>query len=71
MGSLFLTRPSLGHYTATRLELLWRADDVLGWVAAGKLSVRIDRTYKLAEAPQAHIALEGRHTAGKVLLLPD
>lgn len=71
MGSLFLTRPSLGHYTATRLELLWRADDVLGWVAAGKLNVRIDRTYKLAEAPQAHIALEGRHTSGKVLLLPD
>jgi NADPH:quinone reductase len=71
MGSLFLTRPVLGHYTATRLELLWRADDVLGWVASGKLKVRIDRTYPLAEAPHAHVALEGRKTSGKLLLLPE
>jgi NADPH2:quinone reductase len=70
MGSLFLTRPSLAHHCATRLELLWRADDVLGWVAAGKLKVRVDRTYPLAEAAQSHRDLEGRKTAGKVLLLP-
>jgi NADPH2:quinone reductase len=69
-GSLFLTRPVLGHYTATRLELLWRADDVLGWVANGKLKVRIDRSYPLADAPHAHIALESRRTSGKVLLIP-
>jgi NADPH:quinone reductase len=70
-GSLFLTRPKLGDYCATRLELLWRADDVLGWIAAGKLKVRIDRTYRLAEAAQAHRDLEGRKTSGKVLLLPE
>ncbi len=70
MGSLFLTRPTLGHYTATRLELLWRADDVLGWVASDKLKVRIDRTYPLTEAAQAHRDLEGRKTAGKLLLKP-
>lgn len=69
-GSLFLTRPVLGHYTATRLELLWRADDVLGWVASGKLKVRIDRSYPLADAPHAHIALESRKTSGKLLLIP-
>jgi NADPH:quinone reductase len=71
MGSLFLTRPVLMHYTGTRLELLWRADDVLGWVASGQLKVRIDRVYKLSEAPQAHMDLEGRKTSGKVLLVPD
>jgi NADPH2:quinone reductase len=71
MGSLFLTRPVLGHHTATRLELLWRADDILGWVASGKLKVRIDRTCPLADAPHAHIALEGRQTSGKILLLPE
>jgi len=70
MGSLFLTRPTLAHYTATRLELLWRADDVLGWVASEKLKVRIDRTYPLTEAAQAHRDLEGRKTAGKLLLKP-
>ncbi len=67
-GSLFLTRPSLGHYLLTREELLWRAGDVLNWIAAGKLKVRIDRTLPLAEAAAAHRALEGRHTAGKLLL---
>ena len=71
MGSLFLTRPVLMAYTATRLELLWRADDVLGWVANGQLKVRVDRVYKLSEAPQAHIDLEARKTSGKVLLIPD
>jgi len=67
-GSLYLTRPSLAHYLLTREELLWRAGDVLGWIASGKLKVRIDRAYPLAEAAAAHRALEGRHTAGKVLL---
>jgi NADPH2:quinone reductase len=67
-GSLFLTRPTLMHYTATRDELLWRANDVLGWVASGELKVRIDRTIPLEQAPQAHQALESRQTAGKVLL---
>jgi len=69
-GSLFLTRPSLGHYTATRNELLWRAGDVLGWIGEGKLKLRIERTYPLAEAARAHIDLEGRKTAGKLLLVP-
>jgi NADPH2:quinone reductase len=70
-GSLFLTRPSLGQYCATREELLWRAGDVLGWVASGQLKIRIDRAYPLAEAAQAHRALEGRHTAGKLILIPE
>ena len=69
-GSLFLTRPTLAHYCANREDLLWRAGDVLQWIASGKLEVRIDRTYPLAEAPQAHRDLEGRHTAGKILLIP-
>jgi NADPH:quinone reductase len=70
-GSLFLTRPSLAHHCATREELLWRAGDVLGWVASGELKIRVDRAYPLAEAAQAHRALEGRHTAGKLLLIPE
>jgi NADPH2:quinone reductase len=69
-GSLFLTRPSLGAYTLTREELLKRANDVLGWVTAQKLRLRIDRAYPLSEAAQAHQALAGRQTAGKVLLTP-
>jgi NADPH2:quinone reductase len=68
-GSLFLTRPSLGHYVLTRDELLWRAGDVLSWVASGKLKLRIDRTYPLAEAAAAHRDLESRKTAGKLVLL--
>jgi len=67
-GSLYLTRPSLGHYLPTREELLWRAGDVLHWIDAGKLKLRIDSTYPLADAAAAHRALEGRHTAGKLLL---
>jgi NADPH2:quinone reductase len=67
-GSLFVTRPSLGHHVATRDELLWRATDVLNWIGSGKLKLRIDRSYPLAEAAQAHRDLEGRHTAGKLLL---
>jgi len=67
-GSLFLTRPSLGHYVLTREELLWRAGDVLSWVANGKLKLRVDRSYPLAEAARAHEDLESRKTAGKLLL---
>ena len=67
-GSLFLTRPSLGYYVATREELLWRAGDVLGWLDSGKLKLRIDHTYPLADAARAHRDLESRKTAGKLLL---
>ena len=67
-GSLFLTRPSLGYYVATREELLWRAGDVLGWLDSGKLKLRIDHTYPLADAAAAHRDLESRKTAGKLLL---
>jgi NADPH:quinone reductase len=70
MGSLFITRPTLGHYIATREELEWRANDVLGWVASGKLKVSIGQTYKLSDATQAHRNLEARKTTGKSLLLP-
>src|SRR6185436_13902480 len=66
-GSLFLTRPSLGHYLLTREELLWRAGDVLSWVASGKLKLRIDRTYPMGEVAAAHRDLESRRTAGKLL----
>jgi NADPH2:quinone reductase len=69
-GSLFLTRPSLFQYAAGREELLWRAGDVLGWIQSGALKIRIERSYRLAEAPQAHRDLEGRKTSGKILLLP-
>jgi NADPH2:quinone reductase len=67
-GSLYVTRPSLAHHVLTREELLWRAGDVLKWVAAGKLKLRIDHAYPLAEAAAAHRDLEGRKTAGKLLL---
>lgn len=67
-GSLYLTRPALGAYIATREDLDWRAGDVLTWIGDGKLKLRIDRTYALADAAQAHRDLEGRHTAGKLLL---
>jgi NADPH2:quinone reductase len=69
-GSLFLTRPTLGHYVAERAILERRAGDVLGAVAAGTLRVRVDRSYPLAEAADAHRALQGRQTTGKLLLLP-
>jgi NADPH:quinone reductase len=69
-GSLFLTRPTIAHYTATRDELVWRAGEVLGWVQDGSLDVRIDRKVPLADAGDAHRALEGRRTTGKVLLVP-
>ena len=69
-GGLFLTRPSLGHYTRTREELLWRARDLFGWIGDGRLKLRIGGTYPLAEAARAHQDLAGRGTTGKLLLLP-
>ncbi len=69
-GSVFLTRPSLFHYIATREELLARAGDVLGWVKEGSLKLRIGAEFPLAKAEAAHRALEGRQTTGKVLLIP-
>lgn len=69
-GSYFLTRPSLQHYTATRAELLMRAEEIFGLVASGALRVRIDKTFPLANAADAHGALTGRSTAGKLLLVP-
>ncbi|MBW2231426.1 MAG: quinone oxidoreductase [Deltaproteobacteria bacterium] len=70
LGSLFVTRPSLAHYTATREELELRAGAVLGAVASGDLDVRIGARFDLADAAEAHRALEGRLTTGKVLLIP-
>jgi NADPH2:quinone reductase len=67
-GSLFLTRPSLGHYLATREELLWRAGDVLSWIDGGQLKLRIGQTYALADVAQAHRDLEARKTTGKLVL---
>jgi NADPH:quinone reductase len=67
-GSLFLTRPGLAHYIATRDELTWRASEVFAMVGSGALSVRIDRTFPLERAADAHRALEGRATMGKLLL---
>ncbi len=69
-GSLFLTRPLLSDYTATREELASRADDVFGWLAAGQLDVRIGERFPLEDAADAHRALEARRTTGKVLLHP-
>ncbi|MET8652792.1 quinone oxidoreductase family protein [Nocardia aurea] len=69
-GSLFVTRPTLAHYTRDRAELLWRAGDVLAAVADGSLHVRVGATYPLAEAQRAHRDLEGRRTTGSIVLLP-
>jgi NADPH2:quinone reductase len=69
-GSLFLTRPTMRDYILTREELTKRAGDVLGWIAAGRLKIRIDRTVALAQAADAHRALASRGTSGKVLLIP-
>jgi NADPH2:quinone reductase len=68
-GSLVVTRPTLTHFVATRDELAWRAGDVLGWVRDGSLKLRIDREVPLAHVAEAHRALEGRRTTGKVLLV--
>jgi NADPH2:quinone reductase len=69
-GSLFLTRPTLADYIATREELLWRSGELFGWIANGELQVRIDRAFPLTAAALAHRYLEERQTKGKVLLLP-
>jgi NADPH:quinone reductase len=69
-GSLFLTRPSMRHYIASREELLWRTGELFGWIADGRLSIRIGGTYPLAEAARAHHDLAARRTTGKLLLLP-
>jgi NADPH2:quinone reductase len=69
-GSLFLTRPSLPHYVATRHELLHRAREVFGWIADGRLDVRIGARYPLDQARQAQEDLAGRKTTGKLLLTP-
>jgi len=69
-GSLFITRPTLAHYTATREELELRAGEVLGAIAKGEVKLRIHKSYALAEAAQAHRDLEGRKTTGKLLLFP-
>lgn len=69
-GSVFLTRPTLGDHVATRDELEWRADELFTAVADGSLDVRVGATYPLADAADAHRALEARATTGKVLLLP-
>ena len=69
-GSLFLTRPTLTHYIATREDLRWRAGEVLGWVRDGSLKLRIDREFPLDKAADAQRALESRRTTGKLLLIP-
>jgi NADPH2:quinone reductase len=69
-GSLYLTRPSLGNYTATREELLWRANDVFGWLRDGRLKLQIYARYPLSEAGRAQEELASRKTTGKLLLIP-
>jgi len=69
-GSLFLTRPTMVHYTQTRAALLERAGDVLNWIGSGELDLRIGDRFALADAAAAHRALQGRKTTGKVVLLP-
>ena len=69
-GSLYVTRPSLGAYIATRPELVGRAGDLFDWIAARRLRLRIDHEYPLRDAAEAHRALESRRTTGKVLLIP-
>ena len=69
-GSLFLTRPTLAHYIAERAELLERSGDLFEWIAGSELTVRIDRTFPLAQAAEAHRILEARKTHGKLLLIP-
>ena len=69
-GSLYLTRPTMAHYLQTREELLARCTDLFSWIGKGVLDVRIGAEYPLAEAAEAHRALEARQTTGKVLILP-
>ena len=69
-GSLFLTRPYIGHYTADRAELMQRTNDLFHWMATDQLKVRIDKTFPLSDAAEAHRYLEGRQSKGKILLIP-
>ncbi len=69
-GSLFLTRPSMAAYLQTRDEMNWRTNDLFHWMAAGELKVRIDRTFPLREAAEAHRYMEEGKTKGKVLIIP-
>jgi NADPH2:quinone reductase len=69
-GSLFLTRPTLGHYTADRDELLWRATDLFDAIRAGELTVSIGGRYSLEDAGRAYDDLEARRTTGKLLVVP-
>lgn len=70
LGSLFVTRPTLAHYTRDRAELLWRAGDIMNAIAEGTLRVRVGGSYPLADAEQAHRDLEGRRTTGSIVLVP-
>jgi NADPH2:quinone reductase len=70
MGSLYITRPTLKDYTASRQELEERAAEVFGAIAKGELTLRIEHVYPLADAAHAHRDLEGRKTTGKLLLIP-
>ena len=67
-GSLYVTRPTLFTYIASREDLEWRSSDLFRWIGEGKLKINIDKIYPLAEAAQAHRDLEGRKTTGKLLL---
>ncbi|HVR38605.1 MAG TPA: zinc-binding dehydrogenase, partial [Thermoanaerobaculia bacterium] len=69
-NGIFLTRPSLAHYTSTREELLWRASELFASITSGAVRVRIDRELPLRDAAEAHRLLESRATAGKLLLIP-
>ena len=69
-GSLFLTRPTLGHYIADRAELLWRSGDLFRWIGQGELNVRVGAQYPVADAPRAHEDLAARRTTGKLILIP-
>jgi NADPH2:quinone reductase len=69
-GALFLTRPTLGFYTADRAELLGRTNDLFAWMASGELKVRVDQTFSLTQAAEAHRYMEGRQSKGKLLLIP-
>ena len=70
-GGLFVTRPSLGQYNATREELLWRAESLFTWIGQNNLDIRIGGSYALEDAAQAHEDLEGRKTTGKLILIPQ
>lgn len=69
-GSLFFTRPYLGHYIASREELLWRMNDLFAWIQAGELKLHIDKTFPLADVAEAHRYLSDRQSKGKILLVP-